>query len=269
LNFESLGDNCEFALVQRNCGAEPFLSLLRFAGMELPTLLRALEAGMQDFGNPANVEIRPDDKERPELVVHETRYGVFFHTFRYADETRAERLHATESSRLAYCARRFMNGLKAGNKILVVKRNDPLRDDEILPLYAALSAYGRNTLLWMVPADAEHPSGSVEVVLPGLLKGFIERFAPYEDAPDLLLDHWLAVCANAYPLSLGAADGVAAGRKVTRPGAGDQPDADGHVGPRDVTRPDASDGAESRDVPDAEKPRAKPKRKKTPTSSRR
>ena len=34
LEFESLGDNCEFGLVQRHFGAEP-ISLLRFAGFEI------------------------------------------------------------------------------------------------------------------------------------------------------------------------------------------------------------------------------------------
>lgn len=197
LSFESLGNNCEFGLVQRACGAEPFLSLLRFAGMELPTLCRALDLGMRDFGDPANVEIRPDDKPRPEFVVHENRYRVFFHTFRHVDETNAELLHASESKRIAYCARQFLKELRWGNKILVIKRNDPLQEDEILPLFAALSVYGPNVLLWVVPADAAHAPGSVEVVEPGLLKGYIDRFAPYENAPDLSLNVWLEICANA------------------------------------------------------------------------
>src|SRR5690242_4928537 len=33
--FESLGDNCEFGLVQRKAGIEP-VYLLRFAGFEIP-----------------------------------------------------------------------------------------------------------------------------------------------------------------------------------------------------------------------------------------
>jgi hypothetical protein len=206
LNFESLGDNCEFGLVQRVCGAEAFLSLLRFAGMELPVLLHALDAGLQDFGDPANVEIKLDDKPRPEFIVHERRYQAFFHTFRYQGETHEAEMHASESKRLAYCARRFVADLKRGNRILVVKRNEPLREHEILPLHSALSSYGRNFLLWMVPADPEHTSGSVEVVIPGLFKGYIHRFAPHEDAQDLLIEDWLEVCANAYRSAL--ADGM-------------------------------------------------------------
>jgi hypothetical protein len=206
LNFESLGDNCEFGVLQRRCGAEPFLSLLRFAGMALPTLLRALDVGLEGFGDGANIEVYLD--ERREFLVREKRYDVFFHTFRKEGEIDEGQLHASESDRLAYFARRFVGDLKRGNKIFVVKRNESLQEDEILPLYVALCSYGPNVLLWMVPADADHASGSVEVVVPGLFKGFINRFAPYEDAYDLLLDDWLEVCANAYQLAL--ADRVSA-----------------------------------------------------------
>ncbi len=202
LKFESLGDTCEFGLVQRRCGAEPFFSLLRFAGMDLPSLLRALDDRMQDFGNAALLEIYLDDKDKPEFIVRDARYGAVFHTFRSKDEIREEELRESESKRLAYCAQRLLGDLKKGNKIFVFKRNVPLREEEILPLYAALSSYGRNILLWMVPADAGHASGSVETVLPGLLKGFIERFAPHEDIDDVLVDDWLAVCANAHILAL-------------------------------------------------------------------
>jgi hypothetical protein len=202
LNFESLGDDCEFALVQRRCGAEPFLSLLRFAGIDLASLLRAIDVGMEDFGDAANIEIYLDDKAKPEYIVREKRYGVIFHTFRSQDQIREEQLRESESKRLAYCAQRFVGDLRKGSKIFVLKRNVPLRDEEILPLYATLASYGRNVLLWMVPADAAHAPGSVEVVLPGLFKGFISRFAPRENINDLLLGDWLEVCANAYRFSL-------------------------------------------------------------------
>ncbi len=202
LRFESVGDNCEFGVVQQRCGVEPFLSLLPFGGIRLRDLLRALDNDMRDFGDLANVEVSLHDDARPEFLVREKRYKATFHTSRFKGEIDAERLRASESERLVYCARKFVNSLQRGNKIFVIKRNEPLEEDEILPLYAALSSYGRNTVLWIVPADAEHASGTVEMVLPGLLKGFIARFAQYDRARDLLLNDWLEVCANAYRLGL-------------------------------------------------------------------
>lgn len=202
LHFESLGDNCEFGVVQRRCGAEPFLSLLRFGGIKPHPLLRALDNGMRDFGQLENMEIYLDDKEKPEFVVREKRYDCIFHTFRYQGEIDEEKLRTSESERLVYCARKFAGDLERANKIFVIKRNVPLEEDEILPLYVALSSFGPNTLLWVVPADAARKPGTVEVVAPGLLKGFIGRFAPHENAYDSMLDDWLELCANAYRVSL-------------------------------------------------------------------
>jgi hypothetical protein len=54
LNFESIGDNCEFGLVQRMAGAEP-LGLLRFSSTPLPLLVRALRARFDGLADPANV----------------------------------------------------------------------------------------------------------------------------------------------------------------------------------------------------------------------
>jgi hypothetical protein len=200
LNFESVGDNCEFGLVQRRCGADP-LGLLRFSDIHTQTLIHGLDAGFQDFGLAANVELRLEDKEPPEYFVHEKRYDIQYHTFRYRGDVDAEQLLAREPARLAFLVRKLLEALKDGNKIFVCKRNIPLTEDEILPVYAALNAHGRNTLLWLVAAGARDAAGSVEVVMPGLLKGFLDRFAPYENAYDLSFESWLEVCANAWRLS--------------------------------------------------------------------
>ena len=74
----------------------------------------------------------------------------------------------------------------------------------MLPVYAALNESGRNWLLWMVPADAAHPSGVVEVLLPGLLRGYVDRFAPQEDAHDLSLAAWTRVGEAAWRMAGGA-----------------------------------------------------------------
>ncbi len=200
MQFESLGDNCEFGLVQRRCGAEP-LSLLRFSAIELWPLLRGLDVGFHDFGERTKLEVRLEGTVRREYVFHEMRYGVAYHTFRYEGDVDADRLMAGEPTRLAFRVRKFLEDLRGGEKIFVCKRNIPLQEEETLPLYAALSSYGRIALVWVVPADAGHASGSVEVVAPGLFKGYIARFAPLDNAHDLLLDEWLEVCANAYELS--------------------------------------------------------------------
>ena len=65
----------------------------------------------------------------------------------------------------------------------------------------ALARYGDNTLLWVVPAETDRPAGTVEVIMPGLLRGYIDRFAPDDNAHDFSFEGWLHVCANAWALA--------------------------------------------------------------------
>jgi hypothetical protein len=72
---------------------------------------------------------------------------------------------------------------------------------DALPLAAALRHYGPNTLLWVEVAGPDHPAGTVEWARPGLLRGYIDRFAPSENAHDLSLDCWIAICRAAWQLN--------------------------------------------------------------------
>ena len=44
------------------------------------------------------------------------------------------------------------------------------------------------------PEEAAHEAGTVEDLLPGLLRGNVNRVAPYQDTHDLLMPAWTAVC---------------------------------------------------------------------------
>ena len=197
--FESLGENCEFGLMQRRCGAEP-LSLLRFANTLLPSLLRGLQTGFKGLGDVDDLTFRLQGKTKPEYIIQEKQYGLVYHTFRYKGEIDEDKFVTSEGARLKFLVRKFVEDLQGGEKIFVCKRNSPLREEEILPVLTALNAYGPNTLLWVVPADEKHPPGSAQWVMPGLIKGYIDRFAPNENAHDLSLEVWLEICVNALRL---------------------------------------------------------------------
>jgi len=106
-----------------------------------------------------------------------------------------------ESARLRFLRRKFLEELEANEKVFVYKFDAPVAEEEILPLHMALNRHGTATLLWVVPAEPDWPAGTVEVVMPGLLKGYIDRFAPADNAHDLSFEGWLRVCANAYVLA--------------------------------------------------------------------
>ncbi len=199
LGFESLGDNCEFGLVQRRCGAEP-LGLLRFSNIALDPLLRGLMAEFGGLGARKSLELTLSEGERREYVLHDKRYALTFHTFHYEDEADAAELMRKQIARLQLLRRKFLEDLRDGEKIFVCKRNETLLEQDVLPLHAALNRFAPNTLLYVVPADGTVPPGTVEQLMPGLLRGTIDRFAPPENAHDLSLECWLALCVNAYRL---------------------------------------------------------------------
>jgi hypothetical protein len=196
MRFESLGDNCEFGLVQRRLGAEP-LGLLRFSFIELPLLRHALLRRFEGLGEPGTIEVIVSGSER-EFVVKEAAYGMTYHTFQYEHQVSLEAVREQQTSRLRFLRRKLLEDIAAGEKIFVLKRDPPLRPEEVLPIYTILNEAGPTWLLWMVPEDATHKAGTVEILLPGLLRGFIDRFAPSENAHELSMPVWTSVCDAAW-----------------------------------------------------------------------
>jgi hypothetical protein len=200
LRFESLGENCEFGLFQRRCDSEP-LGLLRFSSTFMRNLIRGIDSGFEDLGAVEEIDPRLEGGPRKEYMIHEKRYGLVYHTFVYEGERSIWLMREQESARLRFLRRKFLEELEANDKIFVYKFDAPVTEEQILPLHMALNRYGTATLLWVVPAERDRPAGTVEVVMPGLLKGYIDRFAPADNAHDLSFEGWLRVCANACVLA--------------------------------------------------------------------
>ena len=200
LQFESLGDNCECGLVQRRCGAEP-RGLLRFSNLEPRQLLLALEADFEGIGESENTEVFLSGSARREYVVRDRRYAMVFHTFQYEGDVPEAKLIPQQLARLKFLRRKFLEILAAGDRILVIKRNDPLCDEEIVAIHALLQRHGPNTLLAVVPGDADHVPGTVEKLRPGLLRAYVDRFAPYENAYDFSFEVWLSIFVRAFLLT--------------------------------------------------------------------
>jgi hypothetical protein len=199
-HFESIGDNCEFGLFQRRCGAEP-LGLLRFSTALLQPVTRGIDCGFAGLGAPDQVDPQLDGNGRGEWIVYENQYGLRYHTFIWEDQATRGQIHAQEITKLAFLRRKLMEDVAEGRKIFVHKRAAaPLCMEEVMPLFLALNRHAPNKLLWVQLADSENPAGTVEELLPGLMRGFIDRFAPGEMVPQLSVSGWAQVCANAWML---------------------------------------------------------------------
>ncbi len=199
-SFQSLGDNCEFGLVQRRRGADP-LHLLRFAGINLRNLLLGLNSEFDGLDDDSRLSLRMSGEpgEQEFILLHDT-YGLNSHTFLYEHTAEAATVLARSRQKLALQRRMFLEDLEDAEKIFVLKRNDALGLAEVLPVWSCLRGYGDNTLLYVVAADAGHLPGTVEQRAPGLLCGYIDRFAPYDDAHNLFEECWLSICRNAHAL---------------------------------------------------------------------
>ena len=202
--FQSLGDTCEFGFCQRTYGAEP-LHLLRFAGIGLAQLLIGLASGFRDLASLDHISYwmsgHVDDAEEDlEYMVQHSLYGLNSHSFRSRKSIGGEEFRLETQKRLARMQRMFLEDLEDAEKILVLKRNHALSAQEIAPVWSCLRGHGDNTLLYVVPAEGRHLPGSVEWKAPGLLCGYMDRFAPERDIHDISDQCWLSLCRNAYAL---------------------------------------------------------------------
>jgi hypothetical protein len=133
--------------------------------------------------------------------VHESKYGLVYHTFVYENERTPDLMRRQEATRLKFLRRKFVDEVDAGEKIFVFKRGGDIPESEILPLFLALNQRRSNTLLWVVEEEPRRPGGTVEVLMNGLLKGYIDRFAPSENAHDFSFEGWVRLCVNAFLLN--------------------------------------------------------------------
>ena len=199
LQFESIGHNCEFGLVQRHFGAEP-LGLLRWNAFTPPHLIAALENNFDGVDTAEDIELQVI---RGEYVVADKRYKMAMHTFLMAAEVTIgpERLHAQMCRRMRFLKDKFIEDLSLGQKLLVYRCWETIPDNQLHRLFAALRRYGDNTLLYVRAGAPPDRIGHVERAQPGLLLGDIDRFVNPEEGWDTLsVDAWLAVCRNAHGL---------------------------------------------------------------------
>lgn len=199
LDFESLGDNCEFGLVQRRAGAEPF-SLLRFSAVAPDTLLELLQTRFSQMANREKLQIEAVRLESgdEEYLVHHQFYNLTYHTFTLSSQMKADRVAHRELARLTLATRALLEHLQAADRIFIYRTHKELNEAHLLSLHVLLREYGPTTLLYVTTATADHPAGTVEVIADGLLRGYLGRFAPYDDAHAGDDQSWITLCGRAH-----------------------------------------------------------------------
>jgi tetratricopeptide (TPR) repeat protein len=204
MQFESLGGRgigCEFGMFQREFGAEP-LGLLRWADMPFEGIVRVLESRFAGVGHPDNTEVFVNrENARPEYCTRDTRGFMFMRCFVYEDEMPMERMRKQALRRIGYLKDKLIEDLESGSKIFIWRCTErTLRDEEIARLHRAVRAYGDNMLMYVRLMDNDHENGSVELVSPGLMVGYMDRFKMSPEgvlASNPASASWLQLCRNA------------------------------------------------------------------------
>jgi capsular polysaccharide biosynthesis protein len=194
--FESLGDNGEFGLVQRLCRQEP-LGLFRFSTIDLRNLSRGLRCDFVGIGDLDNLRFIDAGRE---YVVYDPSYAIAYRTHVNKASNIDDDFLARQSSELKLLAEKLVQDVRNAGKIFVLKRNEPLAEPEVWPVFVALNKHVDNALLWIVPAVEGRPPGTVERIAGGVLKGYIDSFAPPMAPQDISLEVWLEICRNAWSL---------------------------------------------------------------------
>jgi hypothetical protein len=139
MRFESLGQNCEFGLVQRRFGAEP-LSLLRWTFVKPMTLIRLLEARGAGMGEAENVELRTSDWG--EHMVHDRRFGISFHSFMTSALADPDAFLKKQAARLRWLRDKLVEDLEQAEKIFVYKPEAGTPPAHVQRILRAVRGYG-------------------------------------------------------------------------------------------------------------------------------
>jgi len=190
MGFESLGDDCEFGIVQRRFGAEP-LGLLRWTMISCEMLTKALWDRFERLNHSENVRL---EVVHGEYTTRVDAYNMFSHTFTRESDYPKERFYTQQCKRMVFLRDKLLQDMGTGEKIFVYKAYESLSEAQIHELHAAFACVGpAATLLCVKLQTADHPAGDVEDRGGGLLVGYIDRFSTTNISTDI----WVKLCRTA------------------------------------------------------------------------
>jgi len=195
--FESLGQNCEFGLVQRRYGAEP-LGLLRWASVKPNTLEELLKTRFAGLGEPEHVHV--NRTAWGEYCIQDSLFNLTFHTFMTGEIADTQAFLAKQAARLRWLRDKLLADLEEGAKIFVFKALTPTPAQQLDRIMRALRVYGGAKLLWVELAGTL-PAGRIEDCGGGLLRGSLSVINPVRRGSwDIPFEEWLALCRAAATL---------------------------------------------------------------------
>jgi len=197
--FESLGDNCEFASLQKSCGVD-LPGIFKWMGTSVSSLVETLDndlAGADDIAN-LRLEVHPGNAEH---ILYHRLYEANSHTFALVGSDEPEKILQRQHRRLILLKRKFLEDVREGRRIYVFRSLRPVSEDEAHTLHEALGRKGPNTLLWVRPASTAGQVGLVARRADGLLVADIDALAAYETGMTVASRQWAPILRKARALA--------------------------------------------------------------------
>jgi hypothetical protein len=118
--FSSLGESCEFGMVQRQLGAEP-LDLFRFSFTRPGQLTSAVGEGLRDLYDSKKLDVKLTPRIKGDSVdcVFAPSYYFAFYASEPEGRPDLEAFATAERRRLAFVTRKFMEDCEDGAEIFV------------------------------------------------------------------------------------------------------------------------------------------------------
>jgi hypothetical protein len=199
--FESIGNNCEFGIVQRHHAYDP-PGLFRNVGFLNPdSIINAIDSNLDQMFDAEKFEfVLPEGW--PDWRLDCQIHGFGFHTAIPASIERGspEWLKKTEQSVAAFrfLKRRFQTDLLSGEKTFIFRFIDELPASVIERLYQAIRKHGPGWLLY-VKQDRQKTSALVETIHNGLLVSSITKLSN-ENPPQIDFAAWGSIMSQASQL---------------------------------------------------------------------
>ena len=199
-HFESIGNNCEFGNVQRRAGAEP-LGLFRWSFTRIENIISGLESKFAGVGDIDEIEVEISSAFRDgprEYMIRDKKNNLFYHTWNYEGQIDPDKLKNREARRLKFLARKFLEDLQAGEKILVYQHHPRVSDNEVDALLQAVRKIGENPILVVELTEDKSKVGGVDKIGNGLFRGYLDHFTSPNNPYSLSYDAWVKLCSNLY-----------------------------------------------------------------------
>jgi hypothetical protein len=193
-HFFSLGINCELGIVQKSVGVTK-LGLLDWFATHPDNLLDILENNFEGIGSPAQTRIIEFENE---YIIEDTRYKFSGHTFVRTSDIISEKFLEQSCSRLQYLKRKIIEELEDGENIFVYKMNyEPMHLPLMPKIAEKIASYGPGVLLAISDSKfANEPDRSAKWVGPNLIYGNLANLAPYDQADNVDVVGWSALCTT-------------------------------------------------------------------------